>query len=106
MTGVKGVSGDASTKLHLGVGPSDDISSEVAAAGGQAVDVTGGQDVWPHVQVRHLTHKWLSGIKTASQSVLKKRGQWLCEIWNNVYNETDVDICLDNITLLKFEAFH
>ena len=45
MTGIKGVSGNTSAKLQLRVGPSNDVSSEVAAAGGQAVDVTGSQDM-------------------------------------------------------------
>ena len=72
VTGVEGVFGDASAELHLCLGPSDDVSSEVAAAGRQAVDVTGRQDVWPHMKVRHLSDKWLSGVKTASKNVLKK----------------------------------
>lgn len=45
MTGIKGVSRNTSAKLQLRVGPSNDITSEVAAAGGQAVDVTGSQDM-------------------------------------------------------------
>lgn len=45
VTGVKRVFGDASKKLHLRLGPSDDIPSQVAAARGQAVDVARSQDV-------------------------------------------------------------
>lgn len=78
MTGVKWVSGDAPTEFHLRVGPGDDVSSEVAAAGGQAVDVTGRQDMRPHVQVRHLAHERLGGIETAAQSILTEREQRKC----------------------------
>lgn len=73
VAGVKGVSGDAPPQLHLRVGPGDDVSPEVAAARGQAVDVTGRQHMRPHVQVRHLAHKRLRGVKATSQCVLEER---------------------------------
>lgn len=72
VTRVKGVSGDTPPQLHLRVGPGDDVSPEVAAARRQAVDVAGRQHVRPHVQVRHLTHKRLSSVKTTSQCILEE----------------------------------
>lgn len=85
VAGVKGVSGDAPSQLHLRVRPGDDVSPEVAATRRQAVDVTGRQHVWPHVQVRHLTHKRLSRVKTASQCILEEsqpHSQWR---WKVIY---------------------
>lgn len=72
MARVKGVSGDAPSQLHLRVGPGDDVSPEVAAAGGQTVDVAGRQHVRPHVQVRHLAHKRLGGVEATPEGVLEE----------------------------------
>lgn len=66
VAGVERIHCNAAVKLHLWLGPVDDIPSEVAAAGGQAVDVSGAQGVRPHVQVWHLSHVRLGGIKTTS----------------------------------------
>lgn len=75
VTGLKRVTGDASVELHLLFGPGDDVTPEVAAAGSQAVDVAGCQHVRPHVEVRHLPHERLGGVKAAPQSVLRKTEQ-------------------------------
>lgn len=72
VTWVKGVSGDAPSQLHLRVGPGDDVSTEVAATGGQAVDVAGRQHMRPHVQVRHLAHKRLGGVEATPEGVLEE----------------------------------
>lgn len=93
---VKGVSGDAPSQLHLRVGPGDDVSPQVAAAGGQAVDVAGRQHMRPHVQVRHLTHKRLGGIKATPQGVLEdskphskqKWKKWFSENWGNAMRKS------------------
>lgn len=71
-TGFEGVTGDASVELHLLLGPGDDVTLEVAAAGSQAVDIAGCQHVRPHVEVRHLPHEGLGGVEAAPKSVLRK----------------------------------
>lgn len=61
-------------KLHLLLGPGDDVAPEVAAAGRQAVDVAGRQHVRPHVELRHLAHERLRGVEAAPEGVLRENG--------------------------------
>lgn len=84
VTRVKRVSGHASVELHLCFRPSDDVPLQVAAAGRQAVDVISTQDAGPHVQLGHLPHVRLGGIKTTPQSVLNRRDINLVKIWSEV----------------------
>lgn len=62
-------------ELHLLLGPGDDVALEVAAAGGQAVDVAGRQHVRPHVELRHLAHERLRGVEAAPEGVLRRAEQ-------------------------------
>lgn len=73
MTWVERILCDTSVKFHHGLAPGDDITSEVAGAGHLVVDLGRREHTGPQLQIRHLTHKRLCGIKTAAQSVLGRR---------------------------------
>lgn len=63
--------GGSTKDLDLGLSPGDDVAREgLAAAGGQVVDLPGGQLAVPDVEMGQLTHKRLGGVKPSTKSVL------------------------------------